>query len=107
MRSRIRNILLVGSLTLSGLVMPVSAASADPCCAPCYGNTDGLFIKDKGRTENGILFANVLNCGPTRKAKVIIRNGPDTDCETVYNRGTTSFLATYEEGRSVQDAKYC
>ncbi|MGP3963908.1 hypothetical protein ACTWPT_48885 [Nonomuraea sp. 3N208] len=101
-----RNIFLVVALVLAGVGVFTPAASADPCCPPCYGNTNGLFITEKDNDGNYI-WAEVLNCGPRRKVSLDVSLTPDPPCEYIDRRKKKKIAAYTHLGGKIRDAYYC
>ncbi|NRQ32551.1 hypothetical protein HII36_11975 [Nonomuraea sp. NN258] len=104
---RATTLLVAGLVTVAGLGLTASTASADPGGAPCYGNTDGLFIKRKDNSWPN-LWADVLNCGPARKVTLDVSRALDPSCVTIKRAQTARIHATGGvPGSTIRKAKYC
>ncbi|NRQ33690.1 hypothetical protein HII36_17800 [Nonomuraea sp. NN258] len=102
---RVVTVLVASSVAAFGLTLTASTASADPGGAPCYGNTQGLFIKDKGRSGD-FLWADVLNCGPSHGVTLDVSLAPDPPCRTI-KRGESRVIRGWSHGGGIRKAKYC
>ncbi|MBB5775991.1 hypothetical protein [Nonomuraea jabiensis] len=103
---RAASALLGGFFVLAGAAVVAPPASADPCCAPCYGS-NGAHIVDRGETPYGLIWAKVLNCSYGREVTVDVSNALDPPCEYVGKGKTRTFYTKTYLSSDVRKAKFC